>query len=172
MAVDAVVTTAAGCGAMLQACGEILDDATGIDIATRARDVTSVLAEAGFPTAPRRIDRTVTYHDPCHLAHAQGVREAPRDLLRAIPGLDLIELSEADTCCGSAGTYNVTEPRMSRRLMVRKTAHILRTGAAVVATPNPGCLLQIRAGLMTEGAPVKTVHPLDLLAEAHLSQPL
>lgn len=172
MAVDAVVTTAAGCGAMLQAYGEILDDASGTEIATRARDVTTVLAQAGFPTPPRRIDRTVTYHDPCHLAHAQGVREAPRALLRAIPGLELIDLPEADMCCGSAGTYNVAEPRMSRRLMLRKTAHILRTGAAVVATPNPGCLLQLRAGLLTQGAPVTAVHPLDLLAEAHLPQPV
>lgn len=172
LAVDAVVTTAAGCGAMLQAYGELLHDDAGAEIATRARDVTSVLAEADFPTSPRRIDRTVTYHDPCHLAHAQGVREAPRALLRAIPGLDLIDLPEADTCCGSAGTYNVTEPRMSRRLMVRKTAHILRTGASVVATPNPGCLLQIRAGLLMQSAPVKAVHPLDLLAEAHLPQPI
>lgn len=163
--VDVVVTSAAGCGATVREYGAYLNEA---DVAARARDVTSVLAEASLPPALRPFERSVTYHDPCHLAHAQGVRDAPRALLRTIPGLQLIELPEADTCCGSAGTYNLTEPRMARQLAVRKIEHILGTGADVVSTPNPGCLLQIQAGLLIRGSQMAAMHPIDLLAAAFL----
>jgi glycolate oxidase iron-sulfur subunit len=164
----AVITTAAGCGAMVREYGALLGDAASAAVGASARDVTSVLADATFPTPPRPLEQVVTYHDPCHLAHAQGVRDAPRALLQGIPGLELVDLFEADTCCGSAGTYNVTQPTMARQLMVRKIEHILQTGASVVTTPNPGCLLQIRAGLLMRGAPVTAVHPVDLLAAAYL----
>jgi glycolate oxidase iron-sulfur subunit len=165
--VDAIVVTAAGCGAMLQSYADILDDVASAATGARARDVTAVLADAGLPTPPRRLERRVTYHDACHLLHGQGVRSAPRKLLESIPGIELADLGEADYCCGSAGTYNLTEPVMARRLMERKTDHILATGAPVVAAANPGCLLQIRAGLAYRGASVDVVHPVDLLAEAH-----
>jgi len=164
----AVVTTAAGCGAVVREYEALLGDAASAAIGARARDVTSLLAEAAFPTQPTRMDKVVTYHDPCHLAHAQGVRDAPRALLRDIPGLQLVDLFEADICCGSAGTYSATEPAMARQLMLRKIEHILHTGADIVTTPNPGCLLQIRAGLLIRDAPVTAVHPVDLLAAAYL----
>ena len=106
-------------------------------------------------------------HDPCHLAHGQGVREPVRALLGTIPGVRLVELPEADTCCGSAGTYNLTEPAMARRLLARKLDRIAASGASVVAAANPGCLLQIRAGAIARGLDVRVEHPIDLLAEAH-----
>jgi glycolate oxidase iron-sulfur subunit len=164
---DAIVTTAAGCGAMLQSYGELLGDTAAADIAARVRDITTVLAESYAPPPTGGIARRVTYHDACHLAHGQGVRAAPRTLLRNLPGVELVELSEADHCCGSAGTYNLTEPETARRLVERTITHILATGAGTVVTANPGCLLQIRAGLLCRGAPVEVVHPVDLLAELH-----
>jgi glycolate oxidase iron-sulfur subunit len=109
----------------------------------------------------------VTYHDACHLAHGQGVREAPRQLLRQIPGLELVELADADTCCGSAGSYNLTEPVMAQRLARRKVAHIQATAATCVAAANPGCILQIRAGLRAAGVDVPVVHPIELLDQAY-----
>ena len=117
------------------------------------------------PTRP--VQARVTYHDACHLAHGQGVREQPRALLRAIPGLQLTELPESDWCCGSAGTYNLTEPEMARRLLDRKVDNIQATAADLVVTGNPGCLLQIQAGLRQRGLPIKVVHTVDLLAEAY-----
>ena len=101
------------------------------------------------------------------LAHGQGVRAAPRTLLASIPDLQLLELDEADTCCGSAGTYNLTEPAMADRLLARKLDRIRASGADVVAAANPGCLLQIRAGLIGRGLDVTAEHPIDLLAVAH-----
>lgn len=166
---DAIVTTAAGCGAMLQSYGELLGDRVAAEMATRVRDVTAVLAESHTPPPSRQAARRVTYHDACHLAHGQGVREAPRDLLSSLPGIELVELHEADQCCGSAGTYNLTEPKTARRLLERKIQHILTTGASTVVTANPGCLLQIRSGLLCRNAQVEVVHPVDLLAEFHFA---
>jgi glycolate oxidase iron-sulfur subunit len=109
----------------------------------------------------------VTVHDPCHLAHGQGVRAAVRELLAAIPAVRLVELEEADTCCGSAGTYNLTEPVMAERLLARKLERVVATGADVVAAANPGCQLQLRAGVIARRLPVEIAHPLELLAVAH-----
>jgi glycolate oxidase iron-sulfur subunit len=111
-----------------------------------------------------------TYHDACHLAHAQGVRSAPRRLLSAIPGLDLVELGEADVCCGSAGSYNLTEPEMARRLQERKVDNIGATGATCVVVGNPGCALQIRAGLAARGLNVRVAHPVEVLDQAYGSR--
>ena len=115
----------------------------------------------------REVKKKVTYHDACHLAHGQNVRSQPRALLRAIPGLQLTELQESDWCCGSAGTYNLTEPEMARRLLEKKMKNIVATEAELVVTGNPGCLMQIRAGLQQRGLPIKAVHTVDLLAEAY-----
>jgi glycolate oxidase iron-sulfur subunit len=109
----------------------------------------------------------VTYHDACHLAHAQGIRDAPRRLLQQIPGLTLVELAEADTCCGSAGSYNLTEPQMARRLGARKAANIAAAQADCVAVANPGCALQIRAALRREGLSPEVLHPVELLDRAY-----
>lgn len=168
--VEAIAVTAAGCGAMLQSYGELLG-APGEAVASRTRDVTALLAETGLPPPSGRLERRVTYHDACHLAHAQGERDGPRTLLRQIPGVDFVELRDADHCCGSAGTYNLTEPGMAQRLLGRKIDHILATRASTVATANPGCLVQIRAGLACRGAAIDVAHPVDLLAAAHFPAP-
>jgi glycolate oxidase iron-sulfur subunit len=166
--VDWVVTNAAGCGAHLRAYGHLLPgDARAAGLAHRARDALELLDEVGLPPPTGRLDRVVAVHDPCHLAHGQGVRGAVRRLLGAVPGVRLVELEESDTCCGSAGTYNLTEPAMARRLAGRKLDRIVASGAEVVAAANPGCLLQIRAGTIARGLAVAVEHPLDLLAAAH-----
>jgi glycolate oxidase iron-sulfur subunit len=131
------------------------------------KDVTEFLGSIPLKVPTREIRAKVTYHDACHLAHGQGVREQPRALLRSVPGLQLVDLQESDWCCGSAGTYNLTEPAMARRLLNRKVDNIQVTAADLVVTGNPGCLMQIRAGLQQRGLPIKAVHTVDLLAEAY-----
>jgi len=165
---DWVVSTAAGCGALLRDYAHLLDgDAGATDLATRARDPLSLLAELGLPPARDALPRTVAVHDPCHLAHAQGIRAEVRALLRDVPGVRLVDLEESDWCCGSAGTYNLTEPALAARLLARKLEHVARSGAEILAAANPGCLLQIRAGAIARGLPVRVEHPADLLAAAH-----
>lgn len=163
-AVDWVVTNAAGCGAALRDYGHLVPgDAAAAALAARVRDVSELLAEA-LPGPRRPLDLTVTYHEPCHLAHGQRVREAPRRLLRAVPGLKLVELAESDLCCGSAGVYNLLEPEIARTLLERKLDRIVATGADVVVSGNPGCLLQLRMGLAERGLAVRAHHPVELLA--------
>ncbi len=136
---DWVVTNAAGCGAALRDYGHLLEDDPRRSRRGRraSRDVTELLAEH-LPEPRRPLDLTVTYHEPCHLAHGQRVREAPRAILRAIPGLRLVELPESDLCCGSAGVYNLMEPEIAGQLLERKLDRIAGTGAGVVASGNPG----------------------------------
>ena len=165
---DWVVTTAAGCGALVREYDHLLVDQPRVrELARRTHDALELLADLGLPPPVHPLARSVTVHDPCHLAHGQGVRVAVRSLLATVPGVRLVELEDADVCCGSAGTYNLTQPRMARRLLARKIERIAATGADVVAAANPGCLLQIRAGVITRGLPVTVEHPLDLLAAAH-----
>jgi len=161
---DWIVTNAAGCGATLRGYGQLVEN--GEAVASRARDALGLLAELGLPPPSRALAATVAVHDPCHLAHGQGIRLEVRRLLSAIPGLRLVELEEADMCCGSAGTYNLTEPAMARRLLARKLGRIAATGADLVAAANPGCLMQIRAGAIMRGLPLRVEHPIDLLAAA------
>jgi glycolate oxidase iron-sulfur subunit len=162
---DVVVTNSAGCGSAMKEYGHWLPDSEAArGLASRTRDVSEVLADAELPL--KRMDLTVTYHDACHLAHGQRIRAQPRELLRRIPGLTLVELAESDFCCGSAGVYNLLEPAMADALLDRKVAHILETGAAVVAAANPGCLMQVDKGLRARGAAVQVVHPVELVARA------
>jgi glycolate oxidase iron-sulfur subunit len=172
---DAVIVNSAGCGSTMKDYGHLLaDDPNYADKAARlaaiVRDVSEFLDEAGWiaplkPLSPEPL--TVTYHDACHLAHGQGVRDAPRALLAQIPGLTLKHLPESEVCCGSAGIYNFTEPDMAKRLQSRKLEHILQTGASVVATGNPGCLAWIVSGLKERNLPqIRVAHPVTLLAEA------
>jgi glycolate oxidase iron-sulfur subunit len=159
---DFVVTNAAGCGAAMKEYGHRIPGLAAF--AARVRDVTELLAGADLPLGP--LDMTVTYHDACHLAHGQRVRQEPRQLLRRIPRLRLVELADSDLCCGSAGVYNLLEPGMARELLERKLARIVETGARVVAAANPGCLLQIAWGCRERGLDVALVHPVELLARA------
>ena len=169
---DALIINAAGCGAMMREYGELFKNdpvyrERAERLAAKMKDVSEFLGSIPLKPPTQEIRAKVTYHDACHLAHGQGVREQPRALLRSIPGLQLVELNESDWCCGSAGTYNLTEPEMAHRLLGRKVGNIQATTADVVVAGNPGCLMQIRAGLQQRGLPIKAVHTVDLLAEAY-----
>jgi glycolate oxidase iron-sulfur subunit len=162
--VDLVVVNAAGCGSALKEYGHWLSEDAARLFALRVRDVSEVLADADLPLRPLRM--TVTYHDACHLAHAQRVRADPRDLLRRIPELTLVDLPDSELCCGSAGVYNLLEPEMAGELGRRKATSIRETRARVVAAGNPGCLMQIRQHCGALGLGVEVVHPVSLLARA------
>jgi len=164
--VDAVVTNVAGCGAMLKDYGHHWhDDRTAAreQFAGKVKDIHEFLDQLGLVPPEGKIPMVATYHDACHLAHAQKIREAPRKLLAKIPGLTLKELPESELCCGAAGTYNLTEPEMSQRLSERKMQNILGTGARLVLTANAGCLLQIQREARQQGRKLTIMHPIDLL---------
>ncbi len=166
--IDLLVINAAGCGSTLKEYGWLLRDdpqyaERARQFSAKCRDISEVLAELE-PRAPRHpLNLTVAYHDACHLQHAQGVREQPRKALRSIPGLQIREIPEAAICCGSAGIYNMVEPEPAQQLADRKVQNVLATGAQVLATSNPGCLLQISNGLKRAGHPMPAVHPVELL---------
>ncbi|MDQ2914192.1 MAG: heterodisulfide reductase-related iron-sulfur binding cluster [Chloroflexota bacterium] len=171
-ATDAVIVNAAGCGAAMKEYGWLLKDdptwsAQASAFAAKVKDATEFLGDLGMSERPGALQGRVTWDDPCHLLHGQKIREQPRALLAAIPGLDVVPLEEADWCCGSAGTYNVTQPDLARSILERKVANILRTGADTVVTANPGCLMQIQSGLRKAGSKTRVVHLLDLLDEAY-----
>jgi glycolate oxidase iron-sulfur subunit len=161
---DHVVVNAAGCGAAMKAYGELLETPAARAFSARVRDVTEVLAAAP-PRAPRGpVPLRVAYHDACHLAHAQGVRSEPRELLRGIPELELLEVPhEPGICCGSAGIYNIVQPAAGAELGARKAAALLETDAEAVAAGNPGCAAQIERHLREAGRPLPVHHPLELL---------
>ena len=175
LGLDAIITNAAGCGSTLKEYGHLLanDPAwveRGKKFSAKVKDITEFLASqwSDFPAAFRasRSARRVTYHDACHLAHAQRITRPPRELVKAVAGENFVELPESDVCCGSAGTYNLTEPEMAARLQRRKMENIRRTNADIIVTSNPGCLLQIRAGLKKAGSQTRVLHIADYLAEA------
>jgi glycolate oxidase iron-sulfur subunit len=167
---DAVIVNVAGCGAMLKDYAHLLPPSNhnrAARFVAKVRDVSEFLIALG-PMAPaHHLPIKVTYHDACHLCHAQQVRSQPRQLLAMIPGLELIPLEESEICCGAAGTYNLTQPEMSDRLGRRKLEHIEATGAEVVATGNVGCILQIARQVRERGARIEVVHPIDLLDRAY-----
>ncbi|HZZ30224.1 MAG TPA: heterodisulfide reductase-related iron-sulfur binding cluster [Pirellulales bacterium] len=164
--VDAVITNVAGCGAMLKDYGHHWHDELQPQrehFAAKVKDIHEFLDELG-PTAPTgEIKLKATYHDACHLVHAQKIRSAPRKLLGLIPGLELCELPESELCCGAAGTYNLTQPEMSQRLSRRKLQNILSTGAQAVITANAGCILQIAREARQQRQHLPIYHPMDLL---------
>jgi glycolate oxidase iron-sulfur subunit len=169
-----VVVGAAGCSAVLKDYGRLLAATPLAEraraVADRVRDFAEFLtSEPQLPVAmpPSGAPVRVTWHDPCHLCHAQGIRRQPRDLLRSIPGLDYVELPEADACCGSAGVFNLLQPELSAQVLARKVANIAATGARWVVTANPGCALQLRAGLRAAGLNVRVVSLAHLLVEAY-----
>ena len=172
---DAVIVNAAGCGAMLREYDVLLAEDSAYaerarKFSQRVRDIAEYLDGIGIDRNMKRLEGRVTYDDACHLLHGQGIREAPRRLLAAIPGLELVELREADRCCGSAGIYNITQPKMADRILADKIADIIRTGASIVASGNPGCLLQIQAGLRAKNLAIRVMHPIELLDLAYRNE--
>jgi len=168
--VDAVVVNAAGCGSAMKEYGYLLRDdpayaERAAQFSARVRDLSEFIVEIGPQALGRRPipAARAAYQDACHLAHAQGIRRQPRELLRRIPGLDLRELSEPEICCGSAGIYNLVEPEPARELGDRKAGRVEAAGAELVITSNPGCLLQIRAALRRRGSAVRVVHIAEVL---------
>ena len=169
---DAVLVNAAGCGAAMKEYDFLLrHDATYAARARRfvanVRDVTEFLVEVGLRAAPGRLDETVTYQEPCHLVHAQRVSAQPRALLRAVPGLELVEMPEASLCCGSAGVYNLLQPEMASTLLDRKLRNAALTGAPTIVSANPGCMLQLASGLRARGAETRVEHIMTLLDRAY-----
>jgi glycolate oxidase iron-sulfur subunit len=166
---DYVVTNSAGCGALLKDYGHLLhDDEEAAAVGAKVRDVSELLAAAGpRPGAPLELD--VAYDAPCHLQHAQRVHDAPLAVLRAIPGLQLRLLPGSDHCCGSAGIYAVLRPEMARAVLSSKIEAIAAADPRpqVVATGNPGCLMQIGAGLIAAGLDIAVAHPVELLDESY-----
>jgi glycolate oxidase iron-sulfur subunit len=166
--VDAVVINSAGCGSSMKDYGRLLvDDPAWAERAARfsasCRDVSELLAELG-PVAKRHpLPVVAAYHDACHLSHAQGVRSQPRELLSTIPGLELREIAEGDICCGSAGIYNLVNPEPARALGDRKAANVRATGARLLVTANPGCLMQIDSALRRDGARIALAHTIEVL---------
>ncbi len=168
---DTVIVNAAGCGSAMKDYDHLLRDEPewaerAAAFSARVRDVSEFLAEAG-PRAERRpVGIKVAYHDACHLAHAQGVRAQPRELLRGIPGLELVEPADWELCCGSAGIYNLVQPEPAAQLGERKARNLLDTGAEAVVAGNPGCALQITAHTERLGRPLPVLHPMELLARS------
>jgi glycolate oxidase iron-sulfur subunit len=169
--VDYVVVNAAGCGSAMKDYAHLLRDDSGYAgraeaFVARTRDISELLVELG-PVAPRHpLNVTIAYHDACHLGHAQGVRSQPRELLRGIPGLTLAEIAEADLCCGSAGIYNLLHPEPATELGERKARNVLATGAALLVTANPGCLMQIAASTQRLGKQLRMAHLVTVLDAA------
>ncbi|MEO6811157.1 MAG: heterodisulfide reductase-related iron-sulfur binding cluster [Isosphaeraceae bacterium] len=167
---DAIIVNVAGCGAMLKDYAHLLpadDHDAAARFVAKVRDISEFLIALG-PIAPEHpLPITVTYHDACHLCHAQQIRSQPRQLLGLIPGLTLVPLEESELCCGAAGTYNLTQPEMSERLGLRKMNNLAATGAETVVTGNIGCILQIARKIKERGSPMTVVHPVDLLDKAY-----
>jgi glycolate oxidase iron-sulfur subunit len=169
---DAIITNAGGCGSHLKHYAKLLAGDAAYEPRAhewdrKVQDIHEWLARIGITPPATGSEQNVTYHESCHLCHGQKVTTQPRQLLKAIPGVKLVELPEANWCCGSAGIYNLTQPEMAGELLERKMKHIRSTKCEVVATGNPGCLLQIVNGAKSEGLPLRVAHPVTLLAEAY-----
>jgi glycolate oxidase iron-sulfur subunit len=149
----------AGCGAHLK---DFYPDLKG-----KVKDITEWLAEVGLPTPKQDVKVRVTYQDACHLAHAQRIRKPPRDLIRSIPGVELVEMRHAEICCGAAGLYSTLEPAMSKRILQEKLDYLTDTKADVVISANPGCQMQLESGLRSRGSKMRVEHVTELLARAY-----
>ena len=171
-AVDAVIVASAGCGARMKEYGHLLrDDPDYGDVAeafsNNVKDIHEFLVDLPFEPPKAGLDYRVTYQDSCHLSNGQGVREQPRQILRSIPGVELVELSNAAICCGAGGSYTLTERDLSMRVLDTKMKAVRETGADVIATANPGCVLQLQYGAKKDGIPIKVRYVTDLLDEAY-----
>jgi glycolate oxidase iron-sulfur subunit len=171
---DAIITNAAGCGSHLKTYRRLLEnDPVYAERAAiwsdKLKDIHEWLAQIGLrpPATKASTEFRVTYHEACHLCHGQKITRQPREILRAVPGLTLVELPESTWCCGSAGVYNITQPEMAAQLQERKLRHIISTGVGIVATANPGCHLQLVSGARRAGHSLEVIHPISLLARAY-----
>jgi len=169
--VDHIAVNAAGCGASMKEYGVLFETDTeyaerALDFARSVRDVTELLADVG-PRRGRMVPCTVAYDHPCHLIHAQRVHQAPLDVLSAVPGVVVRVIEQAEECCGGAGIYGMTHPDLGGRIGGDKVAAVLDAGADMACTPNPGCMMQIGAGLRLEGSASAVVHPVELLDESY-----
>jgi glycolate oxidase iron-sulfur subunit len=165
---EIVVTNAAGCGAAMKEYGYLLRDdpewrARAEAFSSTVRDISQVVADVKWNGDLKPVAASVSYHEACHLAHGQRIRNEPRAMLRQIPGLRLVELPESDLCCGSAGTFNLLQPEMANRLLARKVDRIRQADTDFVAAGNIGCLLQIQLGLRQAGSRTRAIHPVELL---------
>jgi glycolate oxidase iron-sulfur subunit len=170
---DAVISNAAGCGSVLKEYPLLFEEEDhdfyepAKTFSARLKDVTEFLAGIDFNRDFAVMKVRATYQDPCHLGHAQRIRSAPRRLLAALPGLELVELKDAEVCCGSAGVYNVVHNDLAERLLTAKMQRVDETGAELILTANPGCLLQLRAGVARSGGQRRVLHVIELLDEAY-----
>ena len=170
--VDAIITNAAGCGSGMQEYGLLFkglpDEARALAFTRKVKDVSVLLAELGLQALPPLAKPIkIAYHDACHLAHAQSVTAAPRQLLRAIPNVTLLEIPQSETCCGSAGTYNLEHPDVAEQLGQRKAENILSTGCEAIVTGNIGCIVQIGTHLKQLGQPLPIYHTIEVLDRAY-----
>lgn len=171
---ERILVNSAGCGAALKEYPELFRDdpdyrAKAESFSARVRDVSELLVEGGFDAPTGQVNRTIAYHDACHLCHAQQVRSQPRELLRSIPGLTLVEMTDSDRCCGSAGIYNLTHPDMAGQLLERKMDD-LPTGIDGVAMGNPGCMMQVMVGARRRRLDVEVLHTVQLLDAAYQTE--
>lgn len=168
---DAIITNAAGCGSTLKEYHLVFsrnepEHDAALAFGTKIRDITEFLASLGLVAPLNPMPCRVTYQDSCHLRHGQKIREAPRQLLKSIPGVELVELPQSDICCGSAGVYNVTQTDASLQLLTEKMKHARSTGARIIVTANPGCILQLRAGAEIHATRQEVLHVVELLDRA------
>ena len=170
--VERIITSSAGCGSTMKEYAELLKDdadysAKAARFSEMTQDVTEFLVDLPFEAPTATINRSVTYQDPCHLAHAQRITAAPRTILNSIPGLELVEMENSTLCCGGAGIYSSVQPALSQRLLRRKMNAIDATGTEEVITANPGCMLQVEQGFKTRGTPGRVRHVVEILDEAY-----
>jgi glycolate oxidase iron-sulfur subunit len=168
---DAIIINSAGCGSSIKEYFELLkyDELYAEKaklISSKTKDILEFVFECDLPDKINAINLKVTYQDACHIAHGQGIKTIPRELLQKIPGLQLIELTESDMCCGSAGIYNLTEQDMSQKLLNRKISNLMHLDVDYVVAGNPGCLLQIQSGLRNQNLKLNTCHPIELIDKA------
>ncbi len=169
---DAIIINSAGCGSTLKEYGHLLRDdpiyaSRAAAFSAKVKDISEFLTGIDWNRNMGELSHTVAYHDACHLAHGQKIRQQPRQLLQAIPGITMVPLKESDWCCGSAGIYNITNQDMASQLLERKMDNVVATGATVIATGNPGCMMQIALGVRNRGLEMNVVHPVQLLDEAY-----
>ncbi|PZC51024.1 MAG: glycolate oxidase iron-sulfur subunit [Chloroflexi bacterium] len=170
--IDAIIVASAGCGSTMKEYGDLLkNDSEYAEIAQvmseKVKDISEFLVELPLDPPEGNLGISVTYQDPCHLAHAQRITDAPRKLLRSIPGVNLIELNSANTCCGAAGLYSTLQPKMSQELQRKKVESVLQVDCEVMATGNPGCAIQLENGLESAGSTIQVKHVIDLLDQSY-----